>query len=319
MSSYALLKPQRTGGTTLVQMLDLVFPPLGIRRCNSSLQNGSEQDRCNVHDVLLGVGNVAVVRWKDAVLGTSSPLRDRQKTMIMMRDPADRLYSAYHSERNSDWCPERAQKLGLAGCAARNTTFLEWATASSDVMQSKRLLRKQLGRMHAETIWLLGRGASPAAKFSVARGIVSTVTVVGVTERFEESVVALSMGWNIDLPSLVRVYGRWNARTRQRPELSDRLRTALMTRSPGLRAEAALYSFALRRLTRSLSNVSTSQLESMMAMFEKTNVHLKNNPEDGALADSAIGERAMRMTTSSPRDDAALRRDRGPKRGRVAS
>ena len=31
-------------------------------------------------------------RWKDAVLGVLS-LRDRQKTMIMMRDPVDRLYS----------------------------------------------------------------------------------------------------------------------------------------------------------------------------------------------------------------------------------
>ena len=282
MSSYALLKPQRTGGTTIVRMLSLVFAPLGIQRCNSSLQNGSEQDVCNAHDVLLGVGNAAVARWKDAVLGRSYPLRHHQKTMIMMRDPVDRLYSVYHSERNSDWCPERAQKLGLADCAARNMTFWAWATAPSDVVDSKRLLRKPLTRLHAETIWLLGRGASLAAKFSFAKGIVSTITVVGVTERFEESIVALSMGWKIDLPSLARVYGRWNARTRRRPDLSDRFRTALMTSSLGLRAETALYSFARQRLRQSLSNVSAPQLESMLLMFEKANAHLKNNPEDDA-------------------------------------
>jgi len=164
--------------------------------------------------------------------------------MVMLREPVDRAYSHYHYERDNGWCRSRADGLGLNGCASDHLPFADWLMAPSTLLRQRKLLRTDPLPLLAETVHVLGG----AAGWHEALRMLKVITVVGVTDRFNDTLTALARGWDIPLDALKKHYVPRNVHTKPRDELNHSYKAHLEAHNRFLHLENRLYRYAVRRL-----------------------------------------------------------------------
>jgi len=164
--------------------------------------------------------------------------------MIMLREPVDRAYSHYHFERDNGWCRSRADGLGLNGCASDHLPFVDWLTVPSALLRERKLLRANPLPLLAETVHVLGGEMG----FFTSLRVLKTITVVGVTDRFDDTLTALARGWDIPLHTLKRHNVHRLVHTKPRDALNHSFKAHLAEHNYFLRLEHMLYRYAVRRL-----------------------------------------------------------------------
>lgn len=252
LPGYAFIKTHKVGGTTVTQLLQRALPEAkNATQCDNRVVNPAHTCRaCLTHTTHVHIARALreldSERAQRAVRGNCPfwvPGR-RVLSMIMVREPVDKVYAQYHYELDNGWCRVRADGLGLNGCASDHMSFVDWLLASSTVLKQRGLLRTNSLPLHAETVHVLGGEAG----YPEALRVLKTITVVGVTARFNDTLLALARGWGIPLHVLKKHYIPRNVHTNARDSLNQSLKARLLARSRFLKQEDKLHQYALNRL-----------------------------------------------------------------------
>lgn len=262
LPGYAFIKTHKVGGTTVARMLlhtlreeqnttrcddynqsvhFVLKPPPGCRAC---LTHASQMPISNALRFPKSVIAQEAVHKVCPFWMTARPLH----TMIMLREPVDRVHARYHYERSNGWCRRKAANLGFRGCASDHLSFLQWAFASSAKLTDQRLFRNPPHAIFAETVVTLGGKGSVRE----AMQILGKIEVVGLTHRFNDTLRVLSNAWGLSLDALKRHCGHAN-RGKSRTPLNASVASAMRGQSYWLRQEQQLYNYASSRLTKQLA------------------------------------------------------------------
>lgn len=252
LPGYAFIKSHKVAGTTVQMLLQSALP---------EAKNASQCDGRNVSQALACRSCLTHSTCVDIVRALRDPastlaqravrsacpfwVPERQvRTIIMLRQPVDKAYSHYHYERDNGWCRSRADGLGLHGCASDHMSFVDWLMAPSTSLRQRKLLRGNPLPLLAETVHLLGG----AAGYWEALRVLKAITVVGVADRFNDTLEALARGWDIPLDALRKHHVPRNVHATPRNELNQSFKAHLVMRNRFLQLENRLYQYALRRL-----------------------------------------------------------------------
>jgi len=252
LPGYAFIKTHKVGGTTVTQLLQRALPETkNATQCdNRDVSRVPTCRACLTHTTYVQIARA--IRDPSSTLAqravrTNCPFwvpERRVLSMIMVREPADKAYAHYHYERDNGWCRSRADGLGLNGCASDHLPFVDWLMAPSTLLRQKRLLRTNPLPLLAETVHVLGGEAG----YPEALRVLKTITVVGVTDRFNDTLTALARGWKMPLDTLKKHYAPRNVHTKPRDALNHSFKAHLVAHNRFLRLEDKLYQYALRRL-----------------------------------------------------------------------
>ena len=252
LPGYAFIKTHKVGGTTVTQLLQRALPEAkNATQCDNRVVNPAQTCRaCLTHATYVHIARAVrepeSERMQRAVRGNCPfwvPGR-RVLSMIMVREPVDKVYAQYHYELDDGWCRVRADGLGLNGCASDHLPFVDWLMAPSAFLKKRRLLRTNSLPLLAETVNVLGGEAG----YPEALRVLKTITVVGVTARFNDTLLALANGWGIPLDTLKTHYVPRNVHSKPRDPLNQSFVAHLKTRSRWLKQEDKLHLYALKRL-----------------------------------------------------------------------
>jgi len=252
LPGYAFIKTHKVGGTTIEMLLRRALPEAkNATQCDGrNLSRVSTCRSCLTHEPYLYIARAIRNPASDLVQGAvhrSCPFWVPGRpvlSMVMLRQPVDKAYSHYHYERDSGWCRSRADGLGLDGCASDRLSFVDWLMAPSISLSQRKLLRSNPLPLLAETVHVLG-GAAP---WTEALRVLKAITVVGVTDRFDDTLVALAKGWDVPLYLLKKHYVPRNVHKTPRDELNQSFKAHLVAHNRFLQLENKLYQYALRRL-----------------------------------------------------------------------
>jgi len=252
LPGYAFIKTHKVAGTTVEMLLQRTLPEAkNATQCDG--RNPSRVPTCRsclTHEPYLYIARAIRDPASGLVQGAvhrSCPFWVPGRpvlSMIMLREPVDRAYSHYHYERDNGWCRSRADGLGLNGCASDHLSFADWLMAPSASLSQKRLLRGNPLPLLAETVHVLGG----AAAWTEALRVLKAITVVGVTDRFNDTLTALARGWDIPLDALKKHYVPRNVHTKPRDGLNHSYKAHLEAHNRFLHLENKLYQYAVRRL-----------------------------------------------------------------------
>ena len=268
---YGFLKTHKVGGTTIEQALGHTLLDVGVAPCGAqwdehaaSATTMRPRQRCAAclghkdlpalaawaHAQLLGNATTTTTRasalaraWGacEALRPTAAfrpPPPPNVRLATVLRDPVERAYAQYWFSRDDQWCVARATAHN-ATCAAFVLDFRDWVTLPERELAAHRIYRQQETRIHGETLALLGGG-----DLRVATRVLRALHVVGVTERMDDFMVLLAVGWGLPLPLLAKRYEWRNAHVTPRAPLSRADRNALLAASAPMRAERALHAEA---------------------------------------------------------------------------
>ena len=285
LPGYAFIKTHKVGGTTMMYMLrDTLSKVNNATQCDYRVKVDNITDPfilqpelptptstsspctrvkivlsipigcriCANHDSYRQIA--ALVRSPSSLIAQSAvrkvcpfwvPER-RIHTMIMLREPVDRLYARYHYELDEGWCRRTSEKLmpAIRGCASDYYQFVEWALLSDAEIARQRLYRSKRVLLHAETVSTLG-GVGGVMQ---ALRVLKLIHVVGVTERFNATLRVLSVTWGLPLHLLEQNLGHANGHTLSRPALNASFKLDMLAQSIPLQQEDLLYKYALQRL-----------------------------------------------------------------------
>lgn len=263
LPAYAFIKTHKVGGTTVMRMLrstlretqnatlcdnssqtTRVLSPFP-RGCRACLTHGSYRQ---IADALRLPGLEAPQEAVRKMCPFWVPGR-HVHTMVMLRDPVDKLYSRYHYERSNGWCRKRAAALGLSGCASDHYAFVKWTFVSPMELQARRLYKTSDDVLHAETVMTLGGRDGGVVQ---ALQVLKKIEVVGLTHRFNETLCALSISWGLPLILLKQELSHANKGT-PRPPLNSSVSLALRKQGYWLQQEQVLYNYASKRLTQTMA------------------------------------------------------------------
>jgi len=252
LPGYAFIKTHKVGGTTVEMLLQRALPEAkNATPCDDLAVSQAPTCRaCLTHTTYVHI--VRAIRDPMSKLAQRAAYRicpfwvpeRRVLSMIMLREPVDRAYSHYHYERENGWCRTRADGLGLNGCASDHLPFADWLMAPSTSLRQRKLLRGNPLPLLAETVHVLG---GEMGYFESLR-VLKSITVVGVTNRFNDTLTALARGWDIPLHVLEKHYVSRNVHTKPRDPLNDSFKVHLEARNHFLHLENKLYRYAMRRL-----------------------------------------------------------------------
>ena len=252
LPGYVFIKTHKVGGTTVEKLLQRALPEAkNATQCDGRNQSRVSTCRsCLTHSTYVNM--VRAIRNPTSTLAQSDvrsvcpfwvPERP-VRTMIMVRQPVDKAYSHYHYERDNGWCRSRADGLGLDGCASDRLPFVDWLMAPSASLSQKRLLRAPPLPLLAETVHVLGGNAG----YWEALRMLKAITVVGVADRFNDTLTAVAKGWDVPLDVLRKHYVFRNVHKTPRDELNQSFKAYLVAYNRFLQLENRLYQYALRRL-----------------------------------------------------------------------
>jgi len=252
LPGYVFIKTHKVGGTTVEKLLQRALPETkNATPCDDLAVSRAPTCRaCLTHTTYVHI--VRAIRDPSSKQAQSDAYRicpfwvpeRRVLTMIMLREPVDRAYSHYHYERDSGWCRTRADGLGLNGCASDRLSFADWIIAPSTSLRERRLLRANQFPLLAETVHVLGG----AIGYFESLRVLKTITVVGVTDRFNDTLTALARGWDIPLGALKKHSVPRLVHTKPRDELNHSYKAHLEAHNRFLHLENKLYRYALKRL-----------------------------------------------------------------------
>ena len=253
---YVFIKTHKVGGTSVTQMLSRTLEEANnVTQCDYPNRSSANP--------LLGCrscldepsrGRVAAAFRAPHLLAAQSAVQKvcpfwvpgrRLHTMIMLREPVDRLYARYYYQLSDGWCRRKAATLGMQGCASDHYGFVDWALAPSPDLVEQGLFRPESHALHAETVHALGGSLGVAGALRVLKRI----EVVGVTSRFNETLAVLSFMWGLPMRSLNANLEHLNKHTKPRDSLNSSFILNMLALSHGLRAEHILYDYASERLT----------------------------------------------------------------------
>jgi hypothetical protein len=252
LPGYAFIKTHKVGGTTVEKLLQRALPEAkNVTQCDSRDPSRERTCRsCLTHTTYVPIARAIrdpASKQAQSVVRSTCPFwvpGRRVLSMIMLREPVDRAYSHYHFERDSGWCRTRADGLGLNGCASDHLPFADWLMAPSTSLRERRLLRAYPLPLLAETVHVLGGEMG----FFTSLRVLKTITVVGVTDRFNDTLTALARGWDIPLGALKKHSVPRLVHTKPRDELNHSYKAHLEAHNRFLHLENKLYQYAVRRL-----------------------------------------------------------------------
>lgn len=263
LPGYAFLKTHKVGGTTVMYLLrNTLLHVYNTTQCdyfNKYISNippdPTKTPGCRIcagHDSYRQIA--ASIRSPSSLIAQNAvrkvcpfwvPER-RIHTMIMLREPMDRLYARYHYERDDGWCRRTSKALmpEIRGCASDYYQFVDWALVSDAETTRQRVYRSKRMILHAETVFTLGGkgGVSEALR------VLKLIHVVGLTSRFNDTLRVLSAVWGLPLHLLKQYSGNVNAHTQSRPALNTSFKFDIIAQSIPLQQEYLLYKYASQRL-----------------------------------------------------------------------
>lgn len=259
LPAYAFIKTHKVGGTTVTQMLRSALAEtknatLCDRPHQSTQATRGPPAECRACLTHVSYKQIAVALRSPTLPAAQSVVQRvcpfwvagrRVHTMIMLREPVDRVYSRYYYELSDGWCRRKANALGLQGCASDNYTFIDWAFAPTAELVARRLFRQSPPDMFAETVQTLG--ASEGVKKALR--VLKSIEVVGITSRFNETLRVLSSTWGLPERSLRAHFIHKNQGVKPTDTLNTSCVLSMRTRSYWLRAEYTLYEYAFQHLT----------------------------------------------------------------------
>jgi hypothetical protein len=252
LPGFAFIKTHKVGGTTVQMLLQRALPEAkNATQCDTRNPNQDRTCRsCLTHTTYVPIARAIrdpTSKEAQSFVRSTCPfwVPGRQvRSLIMLREPVEKAYSHYHYERENGWCRSRADGLGMDGCASDHMPFVDWLMAPSAALTQKRLLRANPLALLAETVHVLG---GEMGVFTSLR-VLKTITVVGVIDRFDDTLTALARGWNIPLHTLKKHNVPRNVHKTPREPLNHSFKTHLEERNYFLRLEHVLYRYAVRRL-----------------------------------------------------------------------
>ena len=190
-----------------------------------------------------------------AVMDSTCPfrplMRNRLYTGTVIRKPIDRVISKYFFTRT--YCV-RARKLGLRGCSAIELDIVRWLFADPVALKERKLLHTPPWAISHEALGYLGSGrATSASSLKEAERAINALTVVGITERMDETMVLFSEGWRLPLPVVHAAYSSRLQNPNKMP-INKSTRAAILAH-PGVALETRLYRHACRRFERDVATV----------------------------------------------------------------
>lgn len=261
LPAYAFIKTYKVGGTTAMEMLErTLLETQNVTRCDDNNKTVSVMRppppgcrACLTHASRRQIASLLrspnLVSTQQAILKVCPfwvPSR-RVHTMIMLRNPVDRLYSRYHWERSTGKCRKQAASRGLRGCASDHYAFVKWAFASPVELQAQQLFSRPPSWNLAETVVTLGgNGGVPTAL-----RVLNTIEVVGLTHRFDDTARVLSSSWGLPLHVLRKHLGH-SLKGAYGLAPNKSFAFALCKQSLLLQKEQVLYNYASMRLTKQL-------------------------------------------------------------------
>lgn len=263
LPGYAFIKTHKVGGTTVMYLLKNTLSYVHNttqcdyfnKRISNITPDPTKTPGCRVcagHDSYRQIA--ASIRSPLSLIAQRAvrkicpfwvPER-RINTMIMLRDPVDRLYARYHYERADGWCRRTSKRLlrRTRGCASDHYQFVEWALLSDAKITNQRLYRSNQILLHAETVVTLGGkgGVTEALR------VLKLIHVVGLTSRFNDTLRMLSVTWGLPLHVLKQHLKNLNAHTQSRPAINTSFKFDMLAQSLPLQHEYLLYKYASHRL-----------------------------------------------------------------------
>ena len=241
-AAYLFLKTHKVGSTT-GRSCWRARGDLGIAVCDGKTRRASATCGACIWHASLVPTAIALQQPRDraaamgAALACSMWGRVPMRTLVVLREPVLRAYARYHYEREDGWCRTRANQTRGFGCASDVLSFGAWLVTRPAQLAKRRLFRR--GDMHllAETVWVLSR----ATGMRGAERVLRSLTTVGVTERMDETVLAIAREWSLPLDALARHYGHANGHIRLRKNLTAAQVAWCYHVSPALNRELALY------------------------------------------------------------------------------
>ena len=219
LPGYAFIKTFKVGGTTVTSMLQRTLRETqNTTRCDDNNQTTKVMrpppPGCRACLTHISHRQIAAALCLPKLPAAQAAVRKmcpfwvpgrHVHTMVMLREPVDRLHSRYHYERSSGWCRKKATALGLSGCASDHYAFAKWAFVSPVELGARRLYSAPRYFNHAETVVTLGGRGGVVQALRVLKKI----EVVGLTHRFNETLRALSIYWGLPLFVLKRQFAHF--------------------------------------------------------------------------------------------------------------
>ena len=201
-----------------------------------------------------------------AVMDSTCPfrpsMRNRLYTGTVIRNPVDRVISKYFFLRT--YCAQEARKLGLRGCSAFELDIVRWLFADPEALKERKLLHMSPWQISHEVLgYLSSGGATSASSLKEAERALDAMTVVGITERMDETMVLFSEGWRLPLPAVRSAYTSLLQNPNKLP-INESTRAAILAH-PGVALETRLYRHAYRRFERDV--VRVPQMASKLAFL----------------------------------------------------
>jgi len=240
----------KTGGTTLVTLLAQRYAPEAIRKIMMRGMSLIVPPRARASSSLISASKIRRLKWalRDPErvrlihghfdLSLERFLPSRASMFTILRDPVERAISHYYHYRRQSGDP--AHNLAIS------STLAEWVSARGLVEMDNGQTRRLAGEMNLP----VGR-VSERTLEKAKENLASKFSVIGLTERFEESQVLLSraFGWRYTRPATRNVGTNRPARS----EISEAELRLIRNRNS---FDVELYRFAAELFARSAASVN---------------------------------------------------------------
>ncbi|WP_131194472.1 hypothetical protein [Lichenihabitans psoromatis] len=196
-AAVAFIHLQKTGGTTLYDMLQHAFPPHRVCPVHDDFLNLYTADEMAEFDYFSGHFDVASLR-----LIPKRPLQ----VISVFRNPTDRLISVYRSHRSHEVTSKAGVNpfVRLANALSAEDFFEHPAVRSAPEIFNHYLAAFGLGFRQMKQAHRVTRDDVPAVAVESAVARIRGLDAIGITEKFEATVALIYESLNLQPPKVVR-------------------------------------------------------------------------------------------------------------------